>query len=128
MGEAKNIYFTCLKYYFSTNLIRKMPPKEDAGKAAAPKKPKDGASGGKAKKEVVEGKSPRQVEQLGPFRQGHVRQVVQGSSIVQVDHAFGRLRAPQDPWIARQICPHRARRQRPDPQSVGSSRPDDLHS
>merc|ERR1712168_264984 len=50
MGEAKYIYFTYSNFIYKTNLIEKMPPKKDAGKAAAPKKPKDGASGGKAKK------------------------------------------------------------------------------
>merc|ERR1712198_142878 len=50
MGEANFYYFTCLKFcIFSKDKFEKMPPKKDAGKAA-PKKPKDGASGGKAKK------------------------------------------------------------------------------
>merc|ERR1712198_715399 len=50
MGEANFYYFTCLKFcIFSKDKFEKMPPKKDAGKAA-PKKPKDGASGGKEKK------------------------------------------------------------------------------
>merc|ERR1712126_532976 len=50
MGEAKNIYFTCLKFYLQDKFDRKDATQEGPGKAAAPKKPKDGASGGKAKK------------------------------------------------------------------------------
>merc|ERR1712137_46231 len=49
MGEANFYYFTCLKFLKLKFIRQKMPPKKDAGKAA-PKKPKDGASGGKAKK------------------------------------------------------------------------------
>merc|ERR1712180_191024 len=51
MGEAKNSFICLIKLrikYFSFNYLT-MPPKKDAGKAVA-KKPKDGASGGKAKK------------------------------------------------------------------------------
>jgi hypothetical protein len=38
--------------------------------------------------EVVEGKDPRQVEQLDHVRQGHLRQVPQGSAVLEVDHAI----------------------------------------
>merc|ERR1712136_646483 len=50
MGKLKFFYLLNQNFIYKTNLIENMPPKKDAGKAAAPKKPKDGASGGKAKK------------------------------------------------------------------------------
>merc|ERR1712198_383802 len=50
MGKLIIEFSICLKFcIFSKDKFEKMPPKKDAGKAA-PKKPKDGASGGKAKK------------------------------------------------------------------------------
>jgi hypothetical protein len=42
--------------------------------------------------EVVQGKDPRQVEQLGPLRQGHLRQAVKGSPDLQADHPRHRQR------------------------------------
>ncbi len=51
--------------------------------------------------EVVQGKSARQVEQLGVVRQGDVRQAVEGSAELQADHAICCVREAQDPWLPR---------------------------
>ena len=40
--------------------------------------------------EVVQGKDPRQVEQLGSLRQGHIRQDDQGGSHLQAHHTLNR--------------------------------------
>ena len=38
--------------------------------------------------EVVQGKDPRQVEQPGSLRSGHIRQIGEGGTYIQAHHTF----------------------------------------
>merc|ERR1712126_225128 len=68
MGEVKNIYFTCLKFYLQDKFDRKDATQEGRRKGGPPKKPKDGASGGKAKKKKwSKGKTRDKLNNLVPF-------------------------------------------------------------
>merc|ERR1712061_662134 len=57
------------------------------------------------KEEVVQGKNPRQIEQLGLVRQAYLRQTVERSSNLQTYHTFDCERKIRsvDPWLAR-LC------------------------
>ena len=54
--------------------------------------------------EMVKGKDPRQVEQLGSIRQGYLRQISQGSARLQTDHSIGCVWASQNPRLFGPSC------------------------
>ena len=64
------------------------------------------------KEEVVQGKNPRQIEQLGLVRQAYLRQTVERSSNLQTYHTFDCEWKIKGPWILgpqgfARTCPER---------------------
>ena len=64
------------------------------------------------KEEVVQGKNPRQIEQLGLVRQAYLRQTVERSSNLQTYHTFDCEWKIKGPWIPgsqgfARTCPER---------------------
>lgn len=66
---------------------------------------------------MVQGKGEGQAQQLGPLRQGNLRQVVQRSSQLQAHHPRRCVGKAEDPWLSGQERPPGAARQRYTPAS-----------
>ena len=78
-----------------------MGAKKDTKKIAKAKAPQEerGRWRQGQEEEVVQGKDPRQVEQPGSLRSGHIRQIGEGGTYVQARHPFHRQWKNEGPRV-----------------------------